>query len=285
MNNLILGTANFGESYGISRQNRIPLESIEQILNVAQKTGINHFDTARSYGDSELILGKFLNKAQPLYIDSKIGSAECESVHSIITAVNKSLSILGIAKLNTLYLHNADLLSGDNALIIKQGMEKVIELGLANHLGVSVYTFKQLTEAKNSFPSLIVFQVLENICDRRLLYLKELIDFTNKGNIVNIRSIFLQGLLLMNSKNLQLKLKGATKSIESLNEYAGKNNVSVTNLCVAYAKMIPWANKYVVGVESASQLQETIDSKFQLEKNWERHISSLPEELKDPRFW
>lgn len=285
MKSLILGTANFGGTYGISSQKKIATESIEQILSVAQDNGINHFDTARSYGDAELILGKFLNKSQPLYVDSKIGSAECASVQSIITVVNKSLSILGIAKLNTLYLHNADLLSGDNSLIIKQGMEKVIELGLANRLGVSVYTFKQLTEAKKAFPSLIVFQVLENICDRRLLYLKELIDFTNKGNIVNIRSIFLQGLLLMNSKNLEGQFKRATESIENLNEYARKNNISVINLCVAYAKMIPWANNYLVGVESAAQLRETIDSNFELEKNWESYISSLPEELKDPRFW
>ena len=37
MNSLILGTANFGGSYGISSQNKIAAESIEQILNVAQQ--------------------------------------------------------------------------------------------------------------------------------------------------------------------------------------------------------------------------------------------------------
>lgn len=285
MNNLILGTANFGRSYGILRQSKITLESIEEILNVAQDNGISHFDTARSYGDAELILGKFLNKSKPLYIDSKIAFPECESVNSIINTVKESLSILGIPKLNTLYLHNADLLSGDKSLIIKQGMERVIELGLANNLGVSVYTLNQFTEAKKIFPSLTIFQILENICDRRLIYSRELTDFTDKGNIVNIRSVFLQGLLLIKLKDLQVKFHGATKSIEDLNRYARENNVSVIDLCVAYVKMIPWSDKYLVGVESTSQLTEIIESKFQLEKNWEIHISSLPEELKDPRYW
>ena len=285
MNSLILGTANFCGSYGISSQNKIATESIEQILNMAQENGINHFDTAKSYGDAEIILGKFLNKSQPLHIDSKIALPECKSVDSIVNAVNESLSNLGIPKLNTLYLHNAELLSGNNSSIIKQGMEKALDLSLADNLGVSVYTLKQLKEAKAVFPLLSTFQILENICDRRLIHLKELIDFTNKGNVVNIRSIFLQGLLLMDLKNLPDKFQEATKSIESLNKYASENSVSVLDLCIAYVRKISWVGNYLVGVESTSQLKGILESSFELKENWETQISSLPDELKDPRFW
>ena len=285
MKSLILGTANFGGPYGVSNQNKIANELIEQILSVAQENGINHFDTAKSYGDAEIILGKFLNKSQPLFIDSKIAFPECESVNSIVNAVNESLNVLGIPKLNTLYLHNADLLSGDKSLIIQQGMEKVLNLGLVDNLGVSVYTFKQLKEVKAEFPLLSTFQILENICDRRLINLKELVDFTNKGNVVNIRSVFLQGLLLMSLKNLPDKLQKATHSIEDLNEYAIENHVNVLDLCIAYVKKIPWVGSYLVGVESTSQLREILESSFELKENWETQISSLPVELKDPRFW
>jgi hypothetical protein len=285
MKSLILGTANFGGTYGISSQKKIATESIEQILSVAQDNGINHFDTAKSYGDAEIILGKFLDKSQPLFIDSKIALSECESVNSIIDAVNDSLNILGIPKLNTLYLHNAELLSGNNSLIIQQGMEKVLDLGLADNLGVSVYTLKQLKEVNAEFPLLSTFQILENICDRRLIHLKELVDFTNKGNVVNIRSVFLQGLLLMSPKNLPDKLQKATHSIEDLNKYAIENHVNVLDLCIAYVKKIPWVSSYLIGVESTSQLREILESSFELKENWETQISSLPEEIKDPRFW
>lgn len=285
MKSLILGTANFGETYGISSQKKIATDSIEQILSLAQDNGINHFDTAKSYGDAEIILGKFLDKSQPLFIDSKIALPECESVNSIVDAVNQSLSVLGIPKLNTLYLHNADLLSGNNSLIIQKGMEKVLDLGLADNLGVSVYTFKQLKEVNAEFPLLSTFQILENICDRRLIYLKELVDFTNKGNVVNIRSVFLQGLLLMSLKNLPDKLQKAKHSIVDLNKYAIENHVNVLDLCIAYVKKIPWVGNYLVGVESPSQLREILGSSFELKENWETQISQLPEELKDPRFW
>jgi len=285
MKSLILGTANFGGTYGISSQKKIAADSIEQILSLAQENGINHFDTAKSYGDAEIILGKFLDKSQPLFIDSKIALPECESVNSIVDAVNESLNILGIPKLNTLYLHNADLLSGNNSLIIQKGMEKVLDLGLADNLGVSVYTFKQLKEVNAEFPLLSTFQILENICDRRLIYLKELVDFINKGNVVNIRSVFLQGLLLMSLKNLPDKLQKATHSLQDLNKYAIENHVNVLDLCIAYVKKIPWVGNYLVGVESPSQLKEILESSFELKENWETQISPLPEELKDPRFW
>jgi aryl-alcohol dehydrogenase-like predicted oxidoreductase len=285
MKSLILGTANFGGTYGISSQKKISTDSIEQILSLAQDNGINHFDTAKSYGDAEIILGKFLDKSQSLFIDSKIALPECESVNSIVDAVNQSLSVLGIPKLNTLYLHNADLLSGNNSLIIQKGMEKVLDLGLADNLGVSVYTFKQLKEVNAEFPLLSTFQILENICDRRLIYLKELVDFTNKGNVVNIRSVFLQGLLLMSLKNLPDKFQRAKHSIVDLNKYAIENHVNVLDLCIAYVKKIPWVSNYLVGVESPSQLREILESSFELKENWETQISQLPEELKDPRFW
>jgi len=158
-------------------------------------------------------------------------------------------------------------------------------LGLADNLGVSVYTLKQLKEVSAQFPLLSNFQILENICDRRLIHSKELVDFANKGNVVNIRSVFLQGLLLMRVKNLPDKLQKATHSIEDLNKYAIQNHVSVLDLCIAYVKEIPWVGNYLVGVESTSQLREILESSFELKENWETQILPLPEELKDPRFW
>ena len=64
-----------------------------------------------------------------------------------------------------------------------------------------------------------------------------------------------------------------------------ENRVNVLDLCIAYLKEIPWVGSYLIGVESISQLREILESSFELKENWETQISSLPEELKDPRFW
>ena len=89
----------------------------------------------------------------------------------------------------------------------------------------------------------------------------------------------------MDLKNLPAKFQEATKSIENLNKYASENSVSVLDLCIAYVRKIPWVGSYLVGVESTLQLKGILESSFELKENWEIQISSLPADLKDPRFW
>ncbi len=52
---LILGTANFGNSYGIS--GGLDKQQCFDILDAAWDMNIRWLDTARSYGDSEKIIG------------------------------------------------------------------------------------------------------------------------------------------------------------------------------------------------------------------------------------
>ena len=54
--NLILGTANFGQVYGINKKRKVKINEIRKIINFAKKNKIKFFDTSRSYGNSEKIL-------------------------------------------------------------------------------------------------------------------------------------------------------------------------------------------------------------------------------------
>ena len=57
-NKLVIGTANFGMNYGIEVGQKKLLDSeIIDIVNEAQKKGIETLDTAISYGDSIERLG------------------------------------------------------------------------------------------------------------------------------------------------------------------------------------------------------------------------------------
>ena len=60
---IALGTVQFGFSYGISNTSgRTEEDQVLKILDYAWKNGINTLDTARDYGDSERIIGKFKNE-------------------------------------------------------------------------------------------------------------------------------------------------------------------------------------------------------------------------------
>ena len=58
---IILGGAQFGMPYGISRKNnRINRNEKYRILSFAHKNGINSIDLAQTYGKSEEIVGNYL---------------------------------------------------------------------------------------------------------------------------------------------------------------------------------------------------------------------------------
>ena len=53
MSNIILGTAQFGEKYGLSQSNRMSLKLIRTIVSFAAKNKIKFIDTAPFYGNAE----------------------------------------------------------------------------------------------------------------------------------------------------------------------------------------------------------------------------------------
>ena len=285
MSKFILGTANFNGDYGIAQKKNLELAQIEEILSFAQINNLNHFDTANSYGDAQKILGSLLDYSNPVQIDSKIGNQECGTVESILESVQKSLAELKINKLSTLYLHDANSLLGNNKSSTKNGIRKILDMGLADHIGVSVYTLNDLLECKKELPDLSRFQVPENICDRRLSHSEEMLELSRDNNEINVRSIFLQGLLLMPKEAIPKSLSESSKSINDLDLYSKKEAVTRIDLCIAYAKSISWASKIVVGVESISQLKAILDSRYTLNNEWENNISVVSEAIADPRKW
>lgn len=285
MSKFILGTANFNGNYGIAQKKNLELAQIEEILSFAQANNLNHFDSASSYGNSQKILGRLLENSNLVQIDSKIGNQECGTVESILKFVQKTLTELKISKLSTLYLHDANSLLGDNKSSTKNGLIKILEMGLADHIGVSVYTLNDLLDCKKELTALSRFQVPENICDRRLSHSEEMLELARDNNVFNIRSIFLQGLLLMPIEDIPKSLSESRKSINDLELYAKKEHVKRIDLCIAYAKSISWASKIIVGVESKNQLKEILDSSYELNNEWEQSVSVVNEVIMDPRKW
>ena len=57
---IILGSANFVQTYGVNK-NLIKKKEIIKLLNIASKNKIRKIDTAPSYNDSEKIIGTLNN--------------------------------------------------------------------------------------------------------------------------------------------------------------------------------------------------------------------------------
>ena len=283
---LILGTATFGTSYGVANKGiKLEKEEVGEIVAIAQSLGINDFDTAPNYAGAESQLGEYLDLDSQPKVSSKISKKNSNSAKLMLASVKETLLRTRVGKLENLYLHDPDALSGKEASETIAGLKEIIELGLADRVGVSVYSLQALLRAKETFSGLTVFQVPENICDRRLLKSSELADLKSQGDRLIIRSIFLQGLLVMSPEEVSLKFKGAKGSVSQLNALANTYGVLPLDLCLAYGRSIPWASGIIIGAANASQLRQTMESKVELPTEWESLIDTLPKEILDPRKW
>jgi len=286
MVNLILGTATFGTGYGIANNGiRLENNAVAEIIKTAQSSGIVEFDTAPAYGQAEVLLGTYLDQGFLPKISSKIGKEDAKSVKLMIASVEETLRRTKVDKLANLYLHDPEALSGIGASEAIAGLTELIGLELVEHVGVSVYSLQSLLEAKGLFPELSVFQVPENICDRRMLHSKELMDLANEGDSFIVRSIFLQGLLLMPSNEIPSELEQAKSAVSKIRTFLDSNPISPLDLCLGYGRAIPWASGLVIGAATASQLRQIIESKSILPIGWDSDIPTLPKEILDPRQW
>jgi aryl-alcohol dehydrogenase-like predicted oxidoreductase len=286
MSQIILGTANFGREYGVANKGKLfSSEEAMGLIRWAQTIGINHFDTALAYGVSNEILGAYLDQSLGPIVDTKLDEKSCQSRDLIVNTVKETMKKLRVNQLSVLYLHNEELLMGSLAPEISIGLKEVLKLGLAKKIGVSVYSEAAVIACKKVLPELSVFQVPENICDRRLISSMSIQKLAENGNSFMIRSIFLQGLLLMEPTLIPQELELAKVNVRELNNFANKNSLSVMNLCVAYANSISWASGIVIGVASLNQLKEIRASSSALPAGWEAAISTLPAEIVDPRNW
>jgi aryl-alcohol dehydrogenase-like predicted oxidoreductase len=286
MIDLILGTATLNTGYGVANQNKVVTkDEAREIILTAQSLGINEFDTAPGYGPAEEYLGEFLNLNLRPKISSKISKESTQSARLMLQSVQRTLLQTRTSKLKNLYLHDPEVLFGLGASEAIAGLIELKALDLVERIGISVYSLDSLLRAKELLPELSVFQVPENICDRRLLNSKELLDFNRAGDHFIVRSVFLQGLLLMPLDRIPSGLAASVGAISQLINLSGSIGVTPHNLCLGYARAIPWANGLVIGAATASQLCEIVESRTQLPTGWDSVIDTLPEEILDPRRW
>ena len=284
---LTLGTVQFGMNYGIANTEGKPsFEKVVGILSAAYKNGIRFLDTAAGYGDSEVVLGKALKEIgilDSVKIVSKIspvpeGLSEDGVRAHVRKSLEKSLANLGIPKLYAILFH-----AEDNVRYLPILRECVAD-GMAEKAGVSLDSHVP-DEAWNCD----AVQVPDNVLDRRFLpFIKEA---HKRGTHIFVRSVYLQGLLLMPEERIPEKLKDVIPYRKELEAIAYKYGMTLSELCMRYLLSIPEIDSVLTGVDSVEQLYVNIALSergalldFVMNEIFEV-IPSLPERLIRPSCW
>ena len=264
-----LGTAQLGMNYGIANREGKPdrLKSFA-ILAAALKKGINSFDTARSYGDSEKILGDFFSAVpghdKDLFITTKLssglgpGSAAAEVEAALVKSMEASLSALKLPGADCILMHNANDLR-IHGRIVTDTLRNIIARGWADMAGISVYNPEE-TELLLEDDIFRVIQLPMNVLDQRFLVSGALDRLRKRGIHVFVRSIFFQGLLLMDSETItdpDLK-RYAVPRLRVLKRLSDKAGMSAAQFALTFIRDIPGIDSLVLGMENPQQAAENL---------------------------
>lgn len=291
MNKFCLGTVQFGLDYGISNDIGKPKKKeVRNIIKYAINNNINFFDTAQSYGNSEETLGvifKDLGVQNEVNIVSKLSpNIKKNQVYQSIT---KSLKNLKLNSLWGLLLHRYDprFINHEFRNIIDDlKKEKII-----SNFGVSIYNPDDAIEAVNDNIYDII-QVPFNIIDRRLID-NDFFKIANKKNKkIFIRSIYLQGLLLMDDFDLiKKKMNWAIPMISNLRKYIDSNNIELKSFAFKAVDNHVSNVFLITGVDSLNQLKENLqifnkkNHSHEIYENWWSNLKLYPDKLLNPSLW
>jgi aryl-alcohol dehydrogenase-like predicted oxidoreductase len=233
-NNLALGTVQFGLDYGIANNSgRVTQSQAAQIISLAKSVGIDTIDTAIAYGSSEQVLGSI--GVGDFNVVTKLPSMpQVDDVEAWVSQELKaSRDRLNVSSLYAVLLHRPQDLFGESGVALAVALQDLKSNGVVQKVGISIYEPNELDGFISMMPIDLV-QAPLNIIDRRLEtsgWLKRLKD---SGMELHIRSVFLQGLLLIPPQEIPQKFDRWRASWDRWQSLLKGAETSALAACLAY---------------------------------------------------
>jgi aryl-alcohol dehydrogenase-like predicted oxidoreductase len=259
LNKIALGTAQFGLPYGINNQNgALENEEIKKIFELAHQNGVQLLDTAPVYGDAEEKIAKF--SEDRFKIITKLPARAAGVAYSsdwLTETIDASMTRLKTTRLEGILLHKpADLLQKDGDSFFAD-LQKLKQEGRIGKIGISIYTPSELDTLFQTYHFDIV-QAPFNILDRRMIDSGWLKRLAGEGTEVHVRSVFLQGLLLIPSADRPLKFARWASLWEKYDTWLAENGLTPLEACIRYALSFPEINNVIVGIDSLDHLRKIL---------------------------
>jgi len=256
---LVLGTANFGLTYGIANNRMLSEEEAFAILEKAVEVGVCRLDTARGYGDAEKVIDRFFRGHGKVFdVVTKLPDREYLVAQDVERQIKTSLENLGVGRIDTLLLHSFRSFERFREILLPV-FEQYISAGLIGEYGLSVYHPYEIETAiemarRDRFPIAAV-QFPLNLFDQRFLKDGYLQKLRASGIALYARSIFLQGLFFMDCASLGSHFEPAKPKIKELVNLARLHGTSIEALALLFA-VSSGVDHVVLGVDSAAQLEK-----------------------------
>lgn len=288
---LVLGTAQFGSVYGATnRVGMLDEDAVRDIVTTAWDSGIRTLDTAPAYG-SEVVLGTVMGEDQSFRINTKTPRKAGDAMpgswrSSVETALEESLSRLRRPQIHTLFVHNTGDLAGPHGGELWNTMQNLKSQGKVERCGVSLYCDDWAASIVETLRPDVV-QIPINVFDQRFQSNGLISRFSELGITIQARSVFLQGILLIEREQLPLALMPLASHLSAFAKEMGARGKSQLQGALAYVASLPQISEVVVGVTGKEELMDVIYASREVapvDLFWSQ-FQVGNEQLIDPRRW
>ena len=287
-----LGTAQFGVDYGVSNYEGRPSEAeVAAILARVIEMEVGYIDTAASYPNAEKLLGRHLPPKHRVRIVTKLPAVQddvitAQYIETVLATIAASLDRLRLPRVYGILVHHARDLAKPGWQYLIDALGETRARGWTSTVGVSVYEASDLAVVESRFTPEIV-QLPFNVLDRRLSETGCLARLHGSGIEIHARSVFLQGLLLMEPASLPRFFDPISETLAHLHaRWAAEKRTPLAG-CLDCTLHNPNIDVAIVGVNRLCELDEIAEAASGLgdadEKNWPP-VAVDPLFL-DPRRW
>tara|TARA_B110000027_G_scaffold39742_1_gene43870 strand:+ start:321 stop:1694 length:1374 start_codon:yes stop_codon:yes gene_type:complete len=278
LNKITIGTANFGNNYGIVANKKISKKEQNKIFLLSNKFNIPSYDLAEAYNLNFKLINKKIPKNSKIYLKllESFKNFNIKKILRLKSFLNKKGSFFMIHGFNKVINFKK-----------KSTKNNLTKLSKILPLGISVYSPSEIRKAYKFFKFEAV-QAPANIFDQRFLS-RNMLRFFKKNNIqFCARSIYLQGVLLQNKKFIKKNFPQFYDDFSTFFNQFSKNLNSRKKLITHFIFQNVNIDKIVVGFENSHQLKDLInilDNFYNLEKIKFSNFRTNKLKLIDPTNW
>ncbi len=296
LSRLMLGTVQFGIPYGVANRTGQPSYSdVRAIMTAAIEGGVTCFDTAAAYGTSEEVLGRVLHelgvaeqvvvvtKVRPLTPEELADAALAE--RAIRNSIEESCRRLRLDCLPVVLFHlETDAVCADVLEDLKQS-------GRLLQFGVSCDNRPGNAAKFAADPRITALQIPANLLDQRHQKSGIFATALTSGTAVFVRSVYLQGLLVMAEADIPAALREVIPTLRRLTALASDAGMGMAEAALRYMLSRDGVTSVLTGVETVDQVRRNVEIlasgplPSDLLAAIDREVPELPESILTPGKW
>ena len=282
LNKLVIGAAQFGSNYGITNKIQISNADINAIINLAKKNKIKHIDTSPDYPGSQKVLSSC--DIKDFHIITKLPILKNKKLinfQNLLSLCKNTIKDLKIKKIDTLLLRTPTKILDSN-----KHWDHLIELKekkLISKLGYTIYSPDELKTVYEKYKPDVI-QLPYSIFDRRFDDTGWLSQLYDDGVEIHVRSIFLQGLLLVDLNNLPKKFRAKKNIFVLYYNWLNDNKYNKLQACLSLPLIDKRISKVLVGLNNLSHFQEILNTSIK-PINYPEWMNKIESNIIDPQSW